>query len=329
MKLVSLDVLEVISPETSVLQVKFDDGSEAIMFHDFSQIAPFLDKEVIVDFRNEFYKGHIVSVVNTLTEVAHVHVFDKEKDFKLFTDETDNYSNVVFKDIQDGTTIQNATMLCVSQSYESSARASWHELVIRDKMYKLSKLRLFDYDNSQADFTGRYIKCALRKNKYGYTTQDIYFDETIPAAIPDTALAVGYIQNVLQDREDIKRMFDDRGFYKCIIEYIDKFAGAEAITLAYELKLLTAYQDMLPDILFDALMLAVIIPHLHVTVPVNIYSSELRGIIIVTNYELKYRKEATLICDENSNCPELVREKALYKSIRETAAKLLEVRYES
>lgn len=325
MKLTSIEIVDGFDDEYDALMVGFDDGTSAYMFYKYADAMTFLNKDVIVSFRKDLYKGSVVDVVNTFTEVSVVHTLDSDDNIKLYSNAVDNHSNVTFEDMEDGCHMLNAVMYCLDQRYEGSSRATWLELTVRDSKFKVRSLRLFDYDRT-VSFKGKYIKCDIRKNKYGLNTDVIMTDDTVPAELPDVAICRDYCMKYFSGRSDMIDMLDKIDFWNQASTHIATVAGGELIKLAYELRLLNTYRDILPDVDFDSLDLALLLMHATVKVEEDDMSPALRAIITASNFVINNRLDAMKIIDGLDNDTR-VTEKALFKDIRKQAEKLLERRY--
>lgn len=327
MVVTGIEILDNLNLDADVLLVSFDDDTQAYMFYKYADAMKFVNQDVIVTFREDMYKGEVVSVVNTFTETTRVHTLESDDNIKLYSEDVDNHSNVVFADLEDGSTMIDAIMFCTECSYESSNRASWVELTVRDSRFKLKKLRLFDYDNANANLKGRYIKCDIRKNKYGLSSNAIIPDDTLPLETPDVAICRNYVMSYFQNRQSIRDMLEKMDFWDKCSCYVSGCAGGEYVSLAYELRTLSTYKDMLPGLNYDALDLALLATHMFVTKEDDDMSHELRGIIALSSNPVDYRLQAMKIIDGEKN-DTLSAEKALFKNIRETASQLIGIRYD-
>lgn len=326
MKVTGIQVMENLNEDADVLSVYFDDDTVAYMFYKYADAMAFVNKEVIVTFRSDMYKGSIVQVINTLTEVVVVHTVESEDNIKLFSEDVDNHSNVVFSDLDDGAYVMNAVMYCVDQTFESSPRASWAELTVRDSRFKVRKLRLFEYDN-KANFKGKYIKCDIRKNQYGLNTQVIATDSTVPAETPDVAICRQYCERYFAEREDINTMLQKLNFWEVASTTVDVVTGGSIVVLAYELKLLSAYKDMLPGVNYDVVDAALLLTHMSAIKDKDDVSPELRAIIVASNHVLNNRPAIFKIIDNYDNDVMPI-EKSVFKQVRSSARILLGNRYD-
>lgn len=321
-----ISVLESLNEEADVLEVIFDDNTTAYMFFKYADAMHYLNKDVIVSFRSDLYKGNIVTVVNTLTEAVTVHTVESEDNIKLFSEDIDNHSNVVFSDMQDGAFIMNAVMYCVDQTFESSSKAVWAELTVRDSRFKVRKLRLFEYD-SHLSLRGKYIKCDVRKNKYGLTTSAIATDSEVPAETPDVAICRRYCSEYFSNREDVQELLNQTNFWNIASIHVDTVTGGALMCLAYELKLLSAYKDMLPGLMYEVLDVALLLTHMNALRDEDDVSPEMRAIITASNHRLDNRPSIFKIIDGYDN-DVLTKEKEVFSTIRKSARELLRSRYD-
>ena len=169
----SIEKLKEVSEDTDILRVVIDNDVKAYMIFNYAESLVFLNEEVIVSYRKDIYEGKIELFINTLTIPVKITTLDKDKGIKLFTEQSDNNSNVSFMDLAPGSNMLGAIMYCISSSYESSDRAVWLELKVRDKAGRVAKLRLFDPEFGVAKFDGMYIKASIKRNDYGLSTREI------------------------------------------------------------------------------------------------------------------------------------------------------------
>ena len=326
MKVTGITVLDTLNADADVLTVEFDDGTSALMFYKYADALPFLNKEVVVDFRQDLYKGQIVDVVNTFTTAAVVHTLTSDDNIKLYSDAKDNHSNVTFADLDNGETMFNAVMYCVNQTLESSDKAVWAELTVRDSQFKVRKLRLFDPDRSLT-FKGKYIICDIRKNQYGLSTTDIRTDDTVAYETPDVAICRDYCIKYFAGRDSINAMLDKTQFWEYASNHVNVVTGGDIVQLAYELRLLSTYKDMLPGLMYDALDLSLLLMHMGVKYDEDQMSPELRAVITASNHPVDLRRQAMYILDGFDN-DVLAVEKRIFKAIRKQAIEMLALRYD-
>ena len=294
MKVTGITVQDTLNADADVLTVEFDDGTSALMFYKYADALPFLNKEVVVDFRQDLYKGQIVDVVNTFTTAAVVHTLSSE--------------------------------YCVNQTLESSDKAVWAELTVRDSQFKVRKLRLFDPDRSLT-FKGKYIICDIRKNQYGLSTTDIRTDDTVAYETPDVAICRDYCIKYFAGRDSINAMLDKIQFWEYAYTHVNIITGGDLVQLAYELRLLSAYKDMLPGLTYDALDLALLLMHTGVKYEEDQMSPELRAVFTASNHPVDMRRQAMYILDGFDN-DLFVAEKRIFKTIRKQANEMLALRYD-
>lgn len=243
-KVKSVEAVNFIDDTTSLLSITFDNDDVAYMFELYSNIAPFIGKDVIVAFRREMVNGKLENVVVTWAQRSVVTTLDKEKSIKLYADEMpDIGSNVLFMNLNEGDMKQNAIVYCDSVWKGSSAKATWVSFRVLDKKRNVAELKVFNPENTDiADYAKRYLICDIFKNKYGLSTQGVYIKDGISiSANPEVALAKQYILEVLTEDEPLLNTVQELMLLEameiyCPVDYVAE-AGSVLIQTAIELSL--------------------------------------------------------------------------------------------
>lgn len=223
---------------TDVLLVTIDDCEESYWFYSYTEALKYLNKDVIVEYRQDIYKGALHRFIATFVLPVVVTTLDRREGFKLFIDQVDNYSNVSFNDVAIGETLYDARVFCVKSEYKSSANAVWLEMLIRDKSMHVGKLRLFDYDRKDADFTGRYILTELSRNKYGFQTAGSVVDMGLDCKPnPEIELAKQFISTFFAGDTAATSYIDRVNLIEKMRVFIDYEAGYGLMRLAMELSM--------------------------------------------------------------------------------------------
>lgn len=120
--------LENISEDIDMMLVTIDSDTKAYMIGNYADTLQFIGDEVIVSYRKDIYQGKIETFINTLTIPVKVNVLDRDTNFKLYSDVSDNNSTVCFADIQEGSIVYSAVVYCVDSMYESSPNSVWDDI---------------------------------------------------------------------------------------------------------------------------------------------------------------------------------------------------------
>lgn len=232
----SITKIDNLDESTDVLRVEISPDIEALMMFNSNEALQYVGKEVIVTYRKDMWKGEIVPFINTITIPVMVNSLVREDNVRFFVNEQDNYATVNFLDIDKRTTIPGARVYCVSQEFDSGAK-TFVKLRIRDKLGRTAIARLFDYDTDNVDFAGRYIKCDLKKNQYGFVTTYVApTNETLPSN-PELDIAEKYILATCSDKPELLKMMDATSYISKIRNYVSIERGYEIVRLALELSM--------------------------------------------------------------------------------------------
>lgn len=323
-----------LSPTTTLMSVKFKTIDEiAYMYGNYADTLSFLDKEVIVEFREEFLDGQARTVITNITVVNKVITLDRTEGLKLYTDfEFNTGSNVIFDNIAEGELIEKAIVYCKTVEQEASAKASWVKLTVVDKLRRIGYIRVFDADHSSKIFEGKYVKCAMRKTKFGFNATDVYLQSDINISInPKVAIAKQYVMaTVVEDSvlSGFVTKFD-------LINKIETYnyeegeeTGMLLVRLAIELSMINETVNLSDKIDIELLKrLAVASKAYVISSPeTSTYSRELQSLIVVTAYPDIARDRKVLCCfDNESGSPYKLIEREYYKHIQAMAKTLIAI----
>ena len=327
MKVLKIELLESLNDQTDVLKVGFDDDSEALMFYKYGDSLKFVNQEVIVDFRSEYYHGRVWDAVNTLVEATKIHTVDAEADVKLFAKEVDDYSNVVFADLEDGDNSLGSIMFCTDQRREASDKARWISLTVRDKNMKYATLRIFNYDTNAANLVGQYIMCDISKSAYGLSTKSITKCDFVAKDSEDVVLSEQYVARSISDCEDLVTFNDKYSYINSMKNYVETFKGAPLIRLAMELSQLQCYKNCLSDVNFSLLKHAIVMSYGYTLTKNSALSRKVTNIIKTMNPVLEHYNKIAVILDDDETNDELKKEKIIYRAIKTCGDDLMKVRY--
>jgi hypothetical protein len=309
----AIELLEAINDQTSILKVTIDDNVTALMLMDYTDALKFLNQEVVYSLRKDVYKQEVVNFIATLTRPVSVNTYDKTDSVKLFCEASDSNSNVSFSDIEEGETISNAVVYCADQLFESSEKAFWCKLTIVDRGRHIASLRLFDPDTRTAKFKGVYVKCDLRKSKYGFTANVITPITGQYPINPEVELAESVIRNIFADDADISAVIENTKLFERMRAYIDYEPGYIAVRTAMELALAAEMGNLVEHIDLQVIKQALLFSKWFIFAPDSKYSHTVINITKSSNFKFNKKAETLLLLDEAGDYA--TKEKAVYNEI--------------
>lgn len=249
MKISKVTLLEKFDTELDLCELEFDGGADrAYIIWNYTNLVTYTGEEAIVTFRMDMYKGAAARFVNTLAKVGVVHTLEREDNIKLYVDKLDNHCTVSFRDIADGQTAQRVTVYVVSVDVDSSARATWWDLTCQDRDRKISRIRLFNPEGSDADYKGRYIMCDISKNKYGFSTNAIVtVDSQFPYS-PEVAVAETFISKTFAEDAGALQAMQSTSFLEIAKYYVAEEPGYILVRLAMELDVANEMKNLTGDV---------------------------------------------------------------------------------
>lgn len=306
-----------------LLSVIIDNTEQAYWFYEYAEALKFLNQNVIVEFRNDMYNGNICRFIKTFTIPTIVNTLDKHDNMKLFVDQVDSQANLSFNEIGLGETRQGCIVFCSSQEYKSSANAVWMELLIRDKLMHVSKLRVFGYDNPDADFAGKYVMTALSRNKYGFQSELVApVQGTIPIN-PELTIAEEFISNFFLDDEIANSYILKYNLIQRLKEKVDYEMGYGLVRLAMELSLCEALCNITKDVDLKAVGQAILCSRGYLTHE-SVLSPTVNNVMIAQQFTWPNRRVVVQCLD--TALEEKPDEAFILNSIKNTVDKILEVR---
>jgi len=306
-----------------MLRVTIDNTIEAYWLFNYSDALNYIDKEVIVDYRQDIYNGELCRFIKTFTIPTVIQTLDKSTDIKLYCDQVDNHSNVSFSDIEVGESYKGAIVYCTACSYKASKAAVWQELIIRDKSMHTAVLRIFDYESKEVNFAGKYVMAELRRNKYGFQSEFINEvpGETIPN--PEITIAKEYIQNFFIDDDVAQSYISKYNVLQFLEEAMDYETGYGLMRLAMELAMIDKMDNISRDVDFKSISQALLAKRGYL-VRESVLSKTVNNVLLATSIQWPNKALVMRLLDECSeNKPA---EYYVMESIQSTVNTLLEVR---
>lgn len=325
----SIVKMKEVSEDTDILRVEIDNDVKAYMIFNYAESLVFLNKEVIVSYRKDIYEGKIELFINTLTIPVKVTTLDREAGIKLFTDQSDNNSNVSFIDLTPGSTMLGAVMYCISSSYESSDRAVWMELKVRDRAGRVAKLRLFDPEFGVAKFDGMYIKANIKRNDYGLNTKEISLMDLEFPPNPEIQIARTYIENYFIGDADMLAVLQRTKLLDFMQDYVELELGYALLRAAIQLDILSELRNVFNEVNFKAISYAIMMQYGYITkASLAQYSASLRAITFTLQQNLPSDVAALvlMILDEGEPDGKPVPEKAIFNRVLSLANEIIKVK---
>ena len=242
------------------------DDVESYWFYDYSKALEFIGKEVIVSYREDFYKGSKVTAINTIAIPNVINVLDKHTALKLYSDAEDNAANISFNELEMGHYRDGCIFYCCSQQVRSSASATWLEAVIRDKMFRTAKLRIFDPEDSTV-YEGHYCMATLQKTQYGLQTDLMTPTSTEVPPNPEIALAKEYINRFFSEDAEAMDFITNNNLIAAMEKEFDYEYGYSLVRLAIELCLCESFYNVSKDIDVKTLTHAILVSHGYASTP--------------------------------------------------------------
>lgn len=270
----SVAKLEEYGEGVDLMQVQIEGDEPSFMVGNYANTVEFIGKDVIVTYRKDVYEGQIKTFVNTLTIPVKVSVLDREHKMKLYTRGDDNNSNCCFVDMKDGDVFDGAILYCVSCEFESSAKAVWLTMKVRDRMGRVAKLRLFDYDRNDMDYSGTYIKSTIRKTKYGYNTDEVECIDLEFRPNPEIELCSTYVRNYFSNDAYMRGVLDRTKLIERMEMFVEIEKGYTIVRLASELDILDELKNVLYEVDFRAVSYALVFKYGYVASPKLVSFSE-------------------------------------------------------
>lgn len=306
-----------------LLQVTIDNDITAFWFYNYADSLKYLNQEVIVDYRQEILNGNKVQFINTFCLPVKVTTLDKTSGIKLFIDQEDNQSNVSFNAIEVGRTEYGCIVYCSAQEFKSSANAVWMELIIRDRLMRTAKMRIFDYEDKKIVLAGRYIRADLSKSKYGFQTQmAVALDlEVNPNA--EIEIATEFIRNYFADDTEALNYINKVRLIESLNDVVDYEKGYALVRLATELSFVDAMKNVSKDVDLRTLG-RVILTSYGFHTRTSSLSPSINNVILVTQFHFEDKTAIAQCLDVG-----LTEHSSVYnvwKRIQELTSTLLEVR---
>lgn len=322
-KCTDIVLLEQIPGVGDVLDVTINNNTHALWFFPYADSLKYLDKEVIVEYRKDIYKGELRDFIATFTIPTMVATLDKKDNFKLYLEQEDNQASLSFNEIEDGSTAYNCTVFCTAQEFKSSKNAAWMQLTIRDKSMHTAPLRIFDYENNKAELAGKYINTELTRTQWGFQSEKAVPINREILPNPEIDIAKQYILNFFAN-DPISYVFINKSvvldFLSNVVDYEE---GYGLVRLAMELAMVDNLNNITKDIDVVTIGQALLASRAY-TCRESVLSHSVNNIVISMQYQ--WPKKQLLLQLLDDSLVDKPKEYYVMKSIQETVDTILQVR---
>lgn len=322
-KCTEIKLVEKLPSGTDVLNVVIDGTTSAYWFFDYAKAMEFVGKDVIVEYRQEVYKGDLVQCINTFVTPNVVTTLDKQSNIKLYVDQEDNFSNVSFSEIEVGERRPGAIVYCTHSEYKSSNAAVWMELIIRDRSMHTAKLRLFDYQNKDINFSGKYVMTELVRSKYGFQSEVINPVPGEDKKNPEIPLAIQFIKNYFADDPVTLDYLSKTNLLNTMEDIIDYEKGYSLMRLAMELAIVDGMNNISKDVDLKAIGIALLVENGHL-LKNSVLSSYFNNVALALNFKWPNRDKVLQLIDAPADDP--IDEYVIMQSIKNMVDTLLKIR---
>ena len=282
-----------------------DFPTEAYWFFDHNQALKYLDRDVIVDYRQEIIDGKPENVINTFTIPMQVNTITKADGIKLFVDSEDNYASISFNDLSEDEEIPNACLFCIKQTLKSSERSTWINYTVRDKFMRVATLRLFGFDKKMGDCSGKYIMVSpLLKTKYGFQTSQVAEATGEVPPNPEITIATEYIKQFFKNNAHITSILTRRHLLDTLANVIDIELGYGLVRLATELALTEQFTNITNSIDITSIQEALVAFRLYLLQSQSVIAESTRNVLIALKLDFTDKAKLVSILDvETPNSP--------------------------
>lgn len=312
--------------DMDVLSVGFDDGTTAYWFYNEALAMDFLNKEVIVSFRNDMYKGNIVPVINTFVQPSRVNVVERHDNVRLFVDQEDNLSNLSFNDMVEGETKSGCLYYCVSCQLKTSDKSVWLEMLIRDRSMRIATLRVFSPENNAQNLAGKYCQSSLTKSVYGFQTKEVFEATGECPRNPEIDIAKDFIMSYFTSDVPANTFMTAVDFMSKMEQVIDYEPGYGLVRMAMELSMCEQLYNVTNSLDVKLMEYAILTSRAHYCTNMQ-FSDETCNVILTIRCKWPNAVKLVAMLDPG-NVEARPDEYAVLCSIRETVNTILEKKKE-
>ena len=322
----SITLIESINSESNVYLAEFDNGTSAYWIAAPNDPQKFLNQEVEVQIKKDMYQGKVEDFVANIAEQRVVNTIRRGKTFKLFAENTDSKANIALKDIEIGDSKMNCIVYCTKMRYDASAKADWINLTVSDMFRRVGTLRIFSPDVRGVNYAGKYIKCDIRRNKYGLSTDAIYILDEEYSPNPELDLAEQYILDQFATDKNFSKFLDDTNILAYLRAHVGYEAGSLLLDAAVAIDIAQEMSNVTPGLNIDAIKQAFILDKSWALANADRYSKEFLTVYNSVKYKSLINSGVVSIIDNQSPIPAPERE--IYKSIKALVRAVVKARKE-
>lgn len=283
--------------KNGLLKVTIDNDVEAFWFYDYSDAMQYLNQEVIVDYRKDILDGNMQTFIKTFTIPTVVNVLSKTDNIKLYCDQTDNFSNISFTEIQPNESRTGCIFYCVKQEYKCSTKSTWMEILIRDKLMRCATLRIFDYSNVSAQLAGKYAVAELTRNQYGFQSELVAPVNNGECPVnPEISIAKQFIMNYFGDDATALSYIAATKVLDFLETDIDYEVGYGLVRLAIELSFVDSMKNVSKDVDLKSIGEALLCKRGYKTRSSSL-SATVNNVFIAQNYRWDNRTMVLVLLD--------------------------------
>lgn len=320
----STSLISEINSESGLYKVEFENGETLYWVAAKDEPSKYINQEVEVETRKDLVDGKLENFVANIATQKVVNKLSRAKSFKLFVDNTDTNASIAFRDLELGQTYMNCILYCSKMKYDASAKADWINLTVSDKYRRVATLRMFSPDVQGANYAGKYIRCDIRKNKYGLNTDAVFVLDREYSRNPELDIAEEYILSQFRADENFSKLIDTTNIIAYLANYVGYEAGSLLLDTATAIDIAHELANVTPGLNTDAIKQAFLLDKSWVLTPNTKYSKEFLAVYNCVKYKAFVNPLVSEIIDENS--PSDIPEKAVYVSIKNLVKSLIRAR---
>lgn len=291
----------------SFLKLEFEDGDSAIMLSNMSTTLKYLNQQVLVSFREDFYQRAVHKFVNEITVESREVTLSQTENIRLYSEESGQImSTISFKDVSESG-FKQAVVFCTNSKIERSDKATWCRLVCLDKDRMSANIRLFDPIGWKEDYNNKYLRLDIKKGKIDFiSTRAEIMHEISFKQNPEIVIAKTFIMNTIKDYPEIVEFVNRTK----ILDYIQVYnvdediePGYEMVRLATEIGIIQYLVNVTKNLNIEALLKNAILRRAYCTITdENVVQSKAAKNLIygIVNKGVTSKKDMCLIDKENT-----------------------------
>lgn len=312
------------------VQIGFDTYTA---FYPFSELQEMQGKDVTYILRRDIVDGKEALVITEITVHELVHTVQENSGVKLCpVNEARGVCNFNSTTAQVGQFYPHSIVMVTGYKHHSSDKSKWVDLTCLDKKSKVMTLRVFDAsvdaieaDNIYREYIGKYMRADIKYTPYGFQCKDPELLNINTAISPSVALAKAIVLEELKAFPDIVELSDKLQYIDKLEKIIAPEPGWALVKIATLLNLINNVDNIVTGVDVALMKKAALLSQLHVIPSKHEYTDDVKTILYL-------RSSATLGVDDNllplmMQVSPMTETQAVYKTIRDTAETLNDIRY--